>query len=92
MQARVRDLLRASAGLDQATKNLVDIYQDIIEEHQRRSPDLAEERIWQCLLWQRLSLKLTKAWVRLPPSQKVFIRKLPGSVIVREKAKNLLQK
>jgi hypothetical protein len=85
--ARVRDLVRASAGLDQATKHLVDIYQEVIEEHRSVAPDRSKGRIRRLLLRERGVQKLVRAWVALQPSQRAFFRKLPGFGMVADRVK-----
>jgi hypothetical protein len=87
--ARVRDLVRAHAGLDQAAQTLVAIYQEVIEE-QNALPDPAEEPVRQPLLPKRLILKVLRAWGALQPSQRSWIRTLPGFGAIRDRGKRML--
>ncbi len=88
--ARVRDLLRASASLEQATKHLVDIYREVIEECKSVSPDRSERQIRPWLLRKRLAMKLFGAWGVLQPSQRATLRKLPGFGRVKDRVKRML--
>jgi len=88
--ARVRDMLRASAGLDQTVQSLVDTYQEVIAEFGGASPDPAEGRTRQPLLQKRLMLKVLRAWGALQPAHRSSIRKLPGFGPIRDKGKRML--
>ncbi len=77
--ARVRDLLRGSAGLDQASKRIVGLYDDIIRE-QKGEKVLSDplEREAGRLFLRELFLRLAWTWGALPLSQRQWIKKIPG--------------
>lgn len=88
--ARVRDLLRASAGLEHAAKNLVELYQGVIDEHRDATRGQDAELGEPTLLRQRAGLRVYQAWASLKPGQRAFLIKLPGARRMLKQAKTLL--
>lgn len=85
--AKVRDLIRADAGLDQAVQNLVGIYRTVIEEQQRDLPALPEKIVVRRMLRYRFLLNFLTTWHQLDPSHRTFLKKLPGVMPVWHKVK-----
>jgi hypothetical protein len=75
--ARVRDLIRARAGLDQAVERLVAIYQQVIAEHRSEVPSRGSRRVDAGAWRERLALRLHRAWMSIPQQPRERIKRLP---------------
>jgi hypothetical protein len=88
--ARVCELLRASASLDQATTDLVGIYGEVIEEQKEVPSGHAEQRVEYGLAQERVFGKLSRAWGSLSPRQRELLRRLPGVGEVVRRVRGLM--
>lgn len=90
---RVRDMLRSGAGLDQAVRGLVDIYQEVIEEQNRASVDPVRERTWKyhlSLFPDTLRLKVFTTWNFMKQRYGNFLTRLPGIDLLKQVVKRIL--
>jgi glycosyltransferase involved in cell wall biosynthesis len=76
--ARVRDLIRARAGLEGAVGRLVEIYSEVIAEHRSEMPSHRPGRLPESAWRERLVLGLHRAWVSIPVRHRERIKRLPG--------------
>jgi hypothetical protein len=91
---RVRDQLRASAGLDQAVKELVEVYQQVIEEQNRTPSRPVREmtgRYRLSLLLDTLRLKVFTTWDLLKRRYGNPLNRLPGIGLVKQVVKRILR-
>lgn len=91
--ARVRDLLRSIAGLDRAAKELVDVYQQIIEEQHRTSPSSVKEKTWRyrhLLFRDALRVKVFATWDLLKRGRVNSLTRLPGIDLIKRGMKRIL--
>jgi glycosyltransferase involved in cell wall biosynthesis len=91
--ARVRDLLRSIAGLDRAAKELVDVYQQIIEEQHRTSPSSVKEKTWRyrhLLFRDALLVKVFATWDLLKRRRVNSLTRLPGIDLIKRGMKRIL--
>jgi hypothetical protein len=90
----VRDQLRASAGLNQAVKEMVDVYQQVIEEQKQASVRPVRERTWR----YRLSffpdmprLKVFTMWAFLKRRYGNSLNHLAGIYLIKQVIKRILR-
>jgi hypothetical protein len=79
--ARVRDLIRTSAGLTAAVEKLVRIYEEVMVEEPLPVPGVHASRTpgWQLSpLRQSVFLRLFGIWHRVPRRRREIIKMLPG--------------
>jgi glycosyl transferase family 4 len=76
--ARVRDLIRARAGLEGAVGRLVEIYSEVIAEHRSEAPSHRPLRLPEWAWRERVVLGLHRAWVSIPVRHRERIKRLPG--------------
>jgi hypothetical protein len=89
---RVRDLLRASAGLDQAVKEMVDVYRQVIEEQKHAAPHPVKERTWRYHLasfQQPLQRKIITIYL-LQKLYRNYFSNLPGISVFKQLAKRII--
>ena len=60
--ARVRDLIRARAGLEETVERLVAIYREVLAEHRSDVPSRGSQRVDEGSWRERLVLRLYWAW------------------------------
>jgi hypothetical protein len=90
---RVRDMLRSSAGLDQTVKELVDVYQEIIEEQNRASLRPVREKTWRyrlLLFRDTLQTKVFTTWDLLNRLYGNSLSRLPGIGLIKHWVKRIL--
>ena len=85
--ARVRDLLRSSAGLDVAVRGLVVIYREAIAEIWS-TPSRFGARQWS--IRERLFLRLYLRWGSLSEKRRTRLKTLPGMGVVLRGLRRLL--
>lgn len=91
---RVRDLLRSSAGLDQAAKELVNVYQKVIEEQKQASPHPVKDKTWRyrlLLFRDTLQQKIARTWYLLNRRYGNALGCLPGIGLVKQVVKRILR-
>jgi glycosyltransferase involved in cell wall biosynthesis len=76
--ARVRDLIRAHAGLDRAVERLVAIYHEVIAEYRSEPPSRGSRRVDAGAWRERFFLRLYWAWMAIPRQHRERIKRLPG--------------
>jgi len=88
--ARVRDLLRSSAGLVPAVENLVRIYDEAIAEHShmRALPPAARPQRWATR--EAVFLRIMWRWSAMSPSRRAMIKGLPGVQAIERSLRRLL--
>ena len=75
---RVRDLIRARAGLEGAVDQLVGSYRDVIAEHRSAVPSHGVRRVDAGAWRERFALRLHWAWMAMPRRHRERIKRLPG--------------
>ena len=75
---RVRDLIRARAGLEGTVERLVATYLDVIAEHRSAVPSRGGRRVDAGAWRERSSLRLYWAWMAIPRKHRERIKRLPG--------------
>lgn len=88
--ARVRDQLRACAGLTQAAENLVGVYEEMIDEQQRQARGQPEARFNLHLGRQRLVGLIMREWTTRSPAQRKLLQRVPGVRLAGAVARRLL--
>ncbi len=90
---KVRDQLRSSAGLDQAVKELVDLYQEVIEEQNRASLHPVRNmarRYSLAFLLDALRLKVFTTRDFMKQRYGNFLTRLPGIDLLKQLVKRIL--
>jgi hypothetical protein len=87
--ARVRDRLRACAGLEHAVAGLVDVYCAVIAEH-ALAPPASDAGALPALVRERLYLRAYWAWRSLPPARRALLQRLGGTPAVRGALRRLV--
>lgn len=87
--ARVRDLLRSSAGLVTAVDYLVAIYREAIADDRPRRPGSQARRQERWLVRERLFLRLYWRWIAVSPKHREKLKRLPGVQAVKRGARRL---
>jgi glycosyltransferase involved in cell wall biosynthesis len=89
--ARVRDLLRSSAGLVAAVESLVAIYQEAIADHRRGRSRSNARRPKRWSIREQLFLRLYWQWMSLSPKQREKLTTLPGVRFIKRAVLRLLR-
>lgn len=76
--AKVRDLIRARAGLEEAVERLVAIYHEVLAEHRSAVPSRGSRRVDAGAWRERFFLRLYWAWMAIPRTHRERIKRLPG--------------
>ena len=76
--ARVRDLIRAHAGLDQTVEKLVAVYREVLAEHRSAVPSRGSRRVDAGAWRERSFLRLYWAWMAIPRRHRERIKRFPG--------------
>jgi hypothetical protein len=80
--ARVRDLVRSRASLEDAARRLVAIYREVVAEHAAAAPDPIAARARRARPAEprlRLHAVLAWAWRRLGGVRRLLLERLPGT-------------
>jgi hypothetical protein len=89
--ARVRDQLRASAGLVDSVERIAEIYEEVIEEHRREGTTAVARVSARVSIGDRLFVPLYRIWRSQSPRRMAATRRLPGVAIVTRVARRLLR-
>jgi hypothetical protein len=88
---RVRDLLRARAGLVPAVESLVAIYQEAVSEHRRGRSHSNARPPERWAIREAVFLRLYWRWSLMSPGRRVKIRRLPGIQVIERSLRRLLR-
>ena len=89
--ARVRDLLRSSAGLVDAVESLVAIYHEAIAEHRRGRSRSNARRPERCSIREPLFLRLYWRWISASPKNRERLKRLPGVRVIKGGVRRLFR-
>jgi hypothetical protein len=75
---RVRDLIRARAGLEGAVERLVAIYREVLAEYRSEVPSRGSRGLNEWSWREGYLLRLYWAWMSIPRQRREWIARLPG--------------